>query len=269
MVQPKYNPEEALQRIKLMMEYDSSKTLNENKKTIFEQVGPNEAAEIAQDIRTELFGDVQSVDLEDIREILKTRVFGKTYEDGGCLLDKVMSYFSKARRRWSDLFTTTTLISGMIRLSGSNELIATINSSRERDEPQFEDIKKKLLDAINSESNGFCKNPKPPKPPKPVNPVNPVNPPKPSRYRNCDKEPRYTKGCRTRPEGPIGQVQACLGGLVQDGKFWEKTQAALEDAGYPNGFTIEEIKTICGNQTKPEEVKPLPPDDEVSDVNNA
>jgi hypothetical protein len=37
MVQPKYNPEEALQRIKLMMEYDSSKTLDENKKIIKEQ----------------------------------------------------------------------------------------------------------------------------------------------------------------------------------------------------------------------------------------
>lgn len=37
MVQPKYSPEEALKRIKLMMEYDSSKTLTENKETIKEQ----------------------------------------------------------------------------------------------------------------------------------------------------------------------------------------------------------------------------------------
>lgn len=37
MVQPKYSPEEALQRIKLMMEYDSSKTLDENKEMIFEE----------------------------------------------------------------------------------------------------------------------------------------------------------------------------------------------------------------------------------------
>ena len=36
MKQPKYNPQEALERIKLMMEYDSSKTLDENKKTINE-----------------------------------------------------------------------------------------------------------------------------------------------------------------------------------------------------------------------------------------
>ena len=30
MVQPKYSPEEALEKMKLMMKYDSSKTLNEN-----------------------------------------------------------------------------------------------------------------------------------------------------------------------------------------------------------------------------------------------
>jgi hypothetical protein len=40
MVQPKYSPEEALKRIKLMMEYDSSKTLTENKETISEQYTP-------------------------------------------------------------------------------------------------------------------------------------------------------------------------------------------------------------------------------------
>lgn len=37
MVQPKYSPEEALERVKLMMKYDTSKTLNENKKVILEQ----------------------------------------------------------------------------------------------------------------------------------------------------------------------------------------------------------------------------------------
>jgi hypothetical protein len=37
MVHPKYSPEEALQRAKLMMKYDTSKTLNENKETISEQ----------------------------------------------------------------------------------------------------------------------------------------------------------------------------------------------------------------------------------------
>jgi len=37
MVQPKYSPEEALEKMKLMMKYDSSKTLNENRQIISEQ----------------------------------------------------------------------------------------------------------------------------------------------------------------------------------------------------------------------------------------
>lgn len=37
MVQPKYNPQEALERVKLMMKYDLSKTSTENKKVIKEQ----------------------------------------------------------------------------------------------------------------------------------------------------------------------------------------------------------------------------------------
>ena len=44
MVQPKYSPQEALEKIKLMMNYDSSKTLNENKKVIFEQPSPGGVA---------------------------------------------------------------------------------------------------------------------------------------------------------------------------------------------------------------------------------
>lgn len=39
MVQPKYSPVEALQKIKLMMKYDLSKTLNENRIVIKEQSG--------------------------------------------------------------------------------------------------------------------------------------------------------------------------------------------------------------------------------------
>lgn len=44
MVQPKYSPEEALQRIKLMMEYDSSKTYTENKVIVENKQPINEIA---------------------------------------------------------------------------------------------------------------------------------------------------------------------------------------------------------------------------------
>ena len=44
MVQPKYSPEEALEKMKLMMKYDSSKTLNENREVIKEQLAAPTAA---------------------------------------------------------------------------------------------------------------------------------------------------------------------------------------------------------------------------------
>ena len=44
MVHPKYSPEEALQRIKLMMEYDSSRTYTENKVIVENKKTINEAA---------------------------------------------------------------------------------------------------------------------------------------------------------------------------------------------------------------------------------
>ena len=45
MKQPKYSPQDALERIKLMMKYDTSKTLNENKQVLKEQyVAPTIAA---------------------------------------------------------------------------------------------------------------------------------------------------------------------------------------------------------------------------------
>jgi hypothetical protein len=44
MIQPKYSPEEALQRMKLMMEYDSSKTYTENKVIVENKQPINEIA---------------------------------------------------------------------------------------------------------------------------------------------------------------------------------------------------------------------------------
>jgi hypothetical protein len=77
--------------------------------------------------------------------------------------------------------------------------------------------------------------PPPPPPPPPVT----------NRYRNCTGT--YTKGCKSEAIKP---VQTCLG-LVPDGKFWVKTQAALEAKGFPNGFTDADVSKICGNQTPP------------------
>lgn len=50
MIQPKYSPEEALQRVKLMMGYDLKKSLRENKEIIFEQSNDEITKNIAYSI---------------------------------------------------------------------------------------------------------------------------------------------------------------------------------------------------------------------------
>jgi len=97
----------------------------------------------------------------------------------------------------------------------------------------------------------------PPTPPTPPTPT----PPGTDRYNsNCSGT--YKKGCKTDPTGAIGQVQKCLG-LTQDGKFWDKTQAALEAKGFSNGFTDADITKICGNQTV---TPPTPAPSEFEDI---
>ena len=89
-------------------------------------------------------------------------------------------------------------------------------------------------------------------PPPPVPPVPGTN-----RYRT-DCTGTYTKGCKSEAIKP---VQTCLG-LVPDGKFWVKTQAALVAKGFSNGFTDADVSKICGNQTPP----PPQPEDEYEDA---
>ncbi len=66
------------------------------------------------------------------------------------------------------------------------------------------------------------------------------------RYKICTGT--YTQGCKTAPTGPIGVVQGCLG-ITVDGRFWKKTQEALEKKGYPNGFKDTDVSKICEKTT--------------------
>lgn len=155
MVQPKYSPEEALQRVKLMMGYDLKKSLRENVKStgaiLNEEdgsgVGPEEAVNIAYEIYSEMAGDVESEDLNDVINILKSKVIGQTWDEGGCLLTKVIEYYKtqsgKASWSWGGMTT--------------GNLVKDITDSEEQGEAQFNDVKKRLLNLINTELAGFCK----------------------------------------------------------------------------------------------------------------
>lgn len=81
-------------------------------------------------------------------------------------------------------------------------------------------------------------------------------------YKVC--EGTYTKGCYSET---IKKIQSCLG-LVADGKFGPKTQAALESVGFANGFKDSDVDTICKAESMPEPDMDLPtPDDDIDTLN--
>jgi hypothetical protein len=66
-------------------------------------------------------------------------------------------------------------------------------------------------------------------------------------YKPCSGT--YSKGCKS---DTIAKVQGCLG-LVTDGKFGPKTQAALSGKGFTT-FTDTDVEKICG-KTQPTPTK--------------
>jgi hypothetical protein len=71
-------------------------------------------------------------------------------------------------------------------------------------------------------------------------------------YKNCTDFP-FIKFCKNTK---IAEVQDCLGGLVADGKFGPKTEAALERAGYGTDISEDDYTKIIqkckGVQPSPE-----------------
>jgi hypothetical protein len=85
-------------------------------------------------------------------------------------------------------------------------------------------------------------------------------------YKNCTDFP-FIKFCKN-PK--IAEVQDCLGGLVADGKFGPKTEAALEKAGYGKDISEDDYNKIIqkckGVQPSPETTSTGP--DTSSDMSN-
>lgn len=73
----------------------------------------------------------------------------------------------------------------------------------------------------------------------------PIPPPVPkeSKYKPCSG----TYNVNVCKSNVIAQVQGCLGGLVQDGKFGPKTQAKLQSQfpQFASSFTDDDVDTIC------------------------
>jgi len=296
MVQPKYSPEEALQRIKLMMEYDSSKTLDENKKVISEQVSLNTAGSTAlgaglgaaaaagttlgASIATgAAFGTAIPIPVVGTAlgalvglgvGMLGTWAFNKDGNaegfrklmevckaPGASKLVKKMSNgdirsiayaIQDSKGTWNDDEDTIAAELGKIQTIADlcavdkkvpGGLFEFLNDLT--DDPDEWKLFTRPIEGMIEDSEVLLT------PEEQKKTGGGGGGSKTGGYKPCSGT--YSKGCKS---DTIAKVQGCLG-LVTDGKFGPKTQAALSGKGFTT-FTDADVTKIC--QSKPTEVEP-------------
>ena len=265
MVQPKYSPEEALQRIKLMMEYNTSKTLDENKETI------NEVAPLLALIPTTLpwligYGSAAAAGIG-------TWIYN--VQGGGDAFSKAQTFFagcssldknlkplqSKGDHREAadsiynaieGIGTDENAIKGAI---SSMESVADLCAMYKYYNKTYGDLYDDLDGDLDGESFRRYV----------WSAIAPIVDDAEENLEQAKKEGggggnsgggkrtgggykpcsgTYSKGCKS---DTIAKVQGCLG-LVTDGKFGPKTQAALSGKGFTT-FTDDDVTKICQKTT--------------------
>lgn len=283
MVQPKYSPQEALERIKLMMNYDSSKTLNENKKVIFEQsyidpsaVGAGAVTAAAgayagAAIGTGIFpiagtaiGALVGLGLgalgnwatsADKGEDAFRRVMEACNASGASKLVPKLSKtevrniaykIEDAKGYWND--DEDAIVSALMEIPTVADLCAVDKKiagglaeflDNLTDDPEEWKMFTRPLEGIIEDSEIMLT-------PEEAEDSDGGTTPPPNKtggYKDCSGT--YTLGCKSEA---IRKVQGCLG-LVTDGKFGPKTQAALTAKGFTS-FTDADVDKICGKTTE-------------------
>jgi hypothetical protein len=269
MVQPQYSPTEALNRIKLMMSYDMSKTLNENKETIKEPI--NEIAPLVIAGIT-IAPWLYSTTAAGIAAI-GTWIYNT--QGGGDSFAKTQSFFAGCSKNMKDLKPTVSKseyraaadsIYNAIEGIGTdtNAIKAALNSMPTVSDlcalnswysTQYGD----LYDDLDSDIDGtdFTKYVWSAIAPKIADAEDDLEKvktggktgggktggktPGKSAYKPCSGT--YSYGCKSNT---IAKVQGCLG-LTPDGKFGKKTKAALASKGVTS-FTDADVTKICSSK---------------------
>jgi hypothetical protein len=248
MVQPKYNPEEALQRVKLMMSYDSKKTLTENKLIIFEQ---KESCTNPISYE-ELLSHVEKVEnaIDDTDNWTATKDMLDSSEEAKEIYDAIKSIAGKNvyDEESEKCLPAVSLFRTKYKEINSQDWVG---GNRTLDE----DLNSLLKLNLSSESNRYVR--------LAIKILNtaaatPVKQPKDNGGNRSDNTPlkkggvksgssykpcsgTYTYGCKSEV---ISKVQACVGGLTPDGKFGPKTKKVLAAKGITS-FTDADITKIC------------------------
>lgn len=294
MVQPKYSPQDALERIKLMMKYDTSKTLNENLeriKLINEQKDTNILTDMDLLGQTSLlrqyFQFVQDFDAiySPLGINIPNLVAGKRVGvkgvvdaldgwvnaedlaytlqilkglDGKCYLDPVGGKQISATERFLQLYSED---------EGGDDLKSDVQSVGTKTLPTgTEQIKQLILKTIDSQIAAGCKSA--------VVDVDCKQNPNQEKCKgvDCAKNPDDPK-CKSKPtprksryknctgtyslycKSPkIGEVQSCLGGLTADNAFGPKTLSKLKEKGFGESFTDADVAKICAKKEDKPEI---------------
>jgi hypothetical protein len=251
MVQPQYSPQEALERVKLMMSYDMGKTLNENREIIFEQ---------GKAIRNEGAG---LGSLESLLSNLNPKKLSKlpTKSNGGAIINLGTQNIENIQIKTNigNLYFFAYKPGGYFTQNNFvlvvKDGVATIGSwdltnlyFKKQGDTSFTDSGF----GTNTIPLSYLKKQEEVKVGKKEENKQQVK----RQYVACsgtDEQP-FKKLCYEKdPNGPLHKVQSCLG-LTPDGKFWNKTEQALVQKTGKNSFTINDVNTICG--TKPDTQKP-------------
>ena len=274
MVQPKYSPEEALQRIKLMMEYDTSKTLNENVETIKQPI--NEVIPIVAGIAALLpwFGTVTGALTTAGLAGVGTWLYN--VQGGGDAFSKTQTFFagcssldknlkptqSKGDHREAadsiynaiqGMGTDEDAIKGAI---SSMETVADLCAMAKYYNKTYGDLYEDLDGDLDGESfRQYVWSSIAPIVDDAEEDLEKVKKEGgggggggskkgggTGGYKSCSGT--YSKGCKS---DVIAKVQGCLG-LVSDGKFGPKTQSALSGKGFTT-FTDADVTKICEKTT--------------------
>jgi hypothetical protein len=274
MVHPKYSPEEALERVKLMMKYDTSKTLNENKesnKQLIKEFVPvviagytiaapwvaGATAAAVTAVGTWIYniqggGDSFSKTKTFFQGCSSLSANLKPTQDKSAHREAADSIYNAIQGFGTDEDAIRGAISSMETVADLcamykyynktyGDLYDDLDSDLDGESfrqyvwsaiaPIVEDAEEDLSKAEEENTEGG----------------NDGGRPTTGGYKPCAGS--YSFGCKA---DAIAKVQGCLG-LVADGKFGPKTQAALTAKGFTS-FTDAEVDKICGT-SKPEPTK--------------
>jgi len=288
MIQPKYNPEEALQRAKLMMGYDTKKTLKENKETIEEQwksvlagAGAGAAAGGAVSMGTlaipgavvggilGLVIDMSSgtASKDKITQLIQAcsknnnEIGKKTMSDDQ--LDELSDSLYSAMKGTGteeddikDVFTQILTIPDLCALVDNykdnyGDLVEWLDGDLDGDEEWRDYVALPLRKAIRASKEASKKTDDAGE----ASGGTVVGGGTKSTYTPCTPG-KYVRGCKSEV---VRKVQVCLKQAPkhQTGNFGPITQGNLQKLGkgFENGFTDADVATICQTEVKAE-VKP-------------